>query len=64
MLANTNILHRLITNKIFHLTLKNFTGKTETGWKFTTPIMKMKSCRPIAPPGENLVIPGSNFFGI
>jgi len=45
-------------NNLISLTSKNFTGKTETGWKFTTPIMKMKSCKPISPPGDNLVIPG------
>lgn len=37
-----------------------FTGKTETGFKFTTPKMKMKSVKPIyPPPGENLEIPGN-----
>ena len=39
--------------------MKFFTGKTETGWKFTTPTMKRKSITPVfPPPGENLVIPG------
>lgn len=38
--------------------VKFFTGKTETGWKFTTPTMRMKSIKPIyPPPGDNLVIP-------
>lgn len=58
MFAKTKLFQRLNTNKLFQLTLKNFTGKTETGWKFTTPTMKMKSCRPVPPPGDNLVIPG------
>jgi hypothetical protein len=38
--------------------VKYFTGKTETGFKFTTPKMRMKSVKPIfPPPGENLQIP-------
>ncbi len=40
------------------LKINFFTGKTETGWKFTTPIIKMKSITPIyPPPGMNLEIP-------
>ncbi len=40
--------------------VKFFTGKTETGWKFTTPKMRMKKVRPIfPPPGMNLQIPGN-----
>jgi hypothetical protein len=54
-----NFLHRINTNKLVSLSMKNFTGKTETGWKYTTPIMKMKSCKPIPPPGDNLVIPSN-----
>lgn len=43
----------------FKISYKNFTGKTETGWKYTTPIMKMKSIKPIyPPPGYNLKLPG------
>ena len=56
------------TKKISHffnfnsIQMKFFTGKTETGWKFTTPTMKRKSIKPIfPPPGENLVIP-SKFY--
>ena len=46
-------------NNLFLLIQKNFTGKTETGWKFTTPLMKMKSCKlTTPPPGDDLVIPG------
>jgi hypothetical protein len=43
----------------FYLNIvKHFTGKTETGFKFTTPKMLMKSVKPIfPPPGENLQIP-------
>ena len=48
--------------RLFQLSNKAFTGKTETGWKFTTPLMKMKSCKLISPPpGDNLEIPGKNF---
>jgi hypothetical protein len=45
--------------RTFNLNIfKCFTGKTETGWKFTTPLMKMKSVNPIfPPPGEKLEIP-------
>lgn len=48
------------TNKFnfYFQTAKFFTGKTETGHKFTTPTMRMKSIKPIfPPPGDNLVIP-------
>lgn len=62
MFAKTKLFQSLNTNKLFQLTIKNFTGKTETGWKFTTPIMKMKSCKPIPPPGDNLEIPSKKFF--
>ena len=49
--------------KFNSMQVKFFTGKTETGWKFTTPTMKMKSIKPIfPPPGENLVIPGKINF--
>jgi hypothetical protein len=38
--------------------IKFFTGKTETGWKFTTPTLRMKTVKPIfPPPGDNLEIP-------
>lgn len=37
---------------------KSFTGPTETGYKFTTPLMRMKNIKPIfPPPGLNLNIP-------
>jgi len=55
---SNKILLRINTNKLYLTSLKNFTGKTETGWKFTTPLMKMKSCKPVPPPGDNLLIPG------
>ena len=48
---------------LYKFNLKCFTGKTETGWKFTTPTMKMKVVRPIyPPPGYNLVLPGTNYI--
>jgi len=34
-----------------------FTGKTESGFKFKTPKLRMKVVRPIPPPGLNLSIP-------
>lgn len=41
---------------------KYFTGKTETGHKFTTPKLRMKSVKPIfPPPGDNLQIPGTRW---
>lgn len=49
-------------NALYSLSYKAFTGKTETGWKYTTPLMKMKSCKlTIPPPGDNLQIPGIIF---
>jgi hypothetical protein len=44
--------------QFYRLLLKPFTGKTETGWKFTTPTMRMKRVTPIyPPPGYNLELP-------
>jgi hypothetical protein len=34
-----------------------FTGKTESGFKFKTPKMRMRVVRPVAPPGLDLKIP-------
>ncbi len=39
---------------------KTFTGKTETGYKFKTPKLKMNNIKPIPPPGLNLELP--SFF--
>ncbi len=51
-----------INNNFYSNVYKYFTGKTETGWKFTTPIIKMKSVKPIYPaPGDNIQIPGKYF---
>ena len=39
-------------------TVRSFTGKTESGYKFKTPKMRMLSVTPIyPPPGLNLQIP-------
>jgi hypothetical protein len=54
------MLRKLIptVEKFYKLKVNYFTGKTQTGWKFTTPLMKMKSINPIFPaPGFNLEIP-------
>jgi hypothetical protein len=52
----SNSLHKIF--KYNSIPVKFFTGKTETGWKYTTPTMRMKSIKPIfPPPGDNLVIP-------
>jgi hypothetical protein len=58
-----NILNPILKqSKFYNLTLRTFTGKTETGFKFTTPKMRMKSITPIfPPPGENLQLPGIKF---
>jgi hypothetical protein len=46
------------TQFLYKAIFKNFTGKTETGWKFTTPRLRMKSITPITPPpGDNLELP-------
>ena len=34
-----------------------FTGKTESGFKFKTPKLRMRVVRPIDPPGLNLKVP-------
>ena len=34
-----------------------FTGKTESGFKFMTPKLRMRTVRPIEPPGLNLKVP-------
>lgn len=48
----------IYSNSLFYLKKYNFTGKTETGWKFTTPTLKMISIKPIyPPPGNNLKAP-------
>lgn len=58
MFANLLTKSKLNSKLIFRIKVFNFTGKTETGWKFTTPTLKMKSITPIyPPPGMNLEIP-------
>lgn len=43
---------------IFRFTLRNFTGETETGWRYTTPILRMRTSKPVFPaPGYNLELP-------
>jgi len=50
-------------NLFYKFNIKSFTGKTETGWKFTTPKMRMKKVRPIfPPPGMNLELPGKDYL--
>ena len=45
------------------VSIKFFTGKTETGFKFTTPKLRMKSVKPIMPPpGDNLEIPSKLIY--
>ena len=41
--------------------IKTFTGKTETGYKFKTPDLKMRNIKPISPPGLNIEIPSRYF---
>ena len=36
---------------------RTFTGKTESGFKWRTPKLRMRTVRPIAPPGLDLEIP-------
>jgi hypothetical protein len=54
-----NMLVSLFKNRGFYkFPIKTFTGKTETGWKFTTPTLRMKRVTPIyPPPGYDLEIP-------
>ena len=39
------------------LPMRSFTGKTEDGFKYRTPKLRMRKVKRIAPPGENLKIP-------
>lgn len=34
-----------------------FTGKTESGFRYATPKLRMKRVKRVAPPGKDLVIP-------
>jgi hypothetical protein len=49
--------NKLFANNFFKLQFFNFTGITETGYKFTTPLMRMRNIKPIAPPGLDLKAP-------
>ena len=52
----TLLSHHLSPLSLVHL--RHFTGKTESGHRFTTPKMRFKCRRPIyPPPGNNLSIP-------
>ena len=43
---------------IFYSPLRYFTGKTESGFKFKTPKMRMRVVNPVSPPpGLDLKIP-------
>ena len=45
-------------SSLYFNTLRTFTGKTESGFRFKTPKMKMRHVNPIfPPPGKNLQIP-------
>ena len=44
-------------NLMAAVTCRAFTGKTESGFKWKTPKMRMRKVRPIAPPGLDLQIP-------
>ena len=44
--------------QLFFTALRTFTGKTETGFKFKTPKMRMRVVNPVfPPPGLSLKIP-------
>lgn len=62
MLRNLLSKSKLNSKILYSIKFNNFTGKTQTGWKFTTPTLRMKCVRPIyPPPGMNLEVP-SKFF--
>lgn len=42
---------------LFNFQKFNFTGPTETGYKFTTPTLRMRKMTPVSPPGHNLKAP-------
>lgn len=53
-----SILRHQVAKGLIYSTKFNFTGATETGFKFTTPTMRLINCKPIYPaPGLNLSIP-------
>ena len=54
---NLNAFNFKKQNTIINTQHFNFTGPTETGHKYTTPYMKMKSIKPITPPGMDLKAP-------
>ena len=59
-IANSLHSQRLATpgGLLTYTALRNFTGKTESGFKFKTPKLRMRVVRPIfPPPGLNLKIP-------
>lgn len=59
----TNLAKNNLSFTFYNNTVRTFTGKTETGWKFTTPTLRMKSVKPIIPPpGYNLQIPSILIF--
>jgi hypothetical protein len=44
--------------RVLFYPLRAFTGKTESGHKYTTPYLKMRTCKPIyPPPGMDLEFP-------
>ena len=52
------VLNNFSKRLFIQTTTKHFTGKTETGFKFTTPKLKMRSITPVHPaPGYNLKLP-------
>ena len=46
-----------MTQSLIPIQLMGFTGKTESGFKFKTPKLRMRVVRPIPPPGLDLKIP-------
>ncbi|CDW81732.1 UNKNOWN [Stylonychia lemnae] len=57
-LTQQHILCAQPSSLLYYTTLRSFTGKTESGFRFKTPKMRMKHVNPIfPPPGQNLMIP-------
>ena len=57
-MLNKAIQSRLFTPTLVSTPMRSFTGKTESGFKFKTPKLRMRVVNPVyPPPGLNLQIP-------
>lgn len=58
MLCKYSDVRNLKRSVMIRFSMKSFTGMTETGWRYTTPLLRMKTCKPVFPaPGYSLELP-------